>query len=92
MEVTHIQAAHSDHVPILISTSRLIHQGRRKKFPRRFEESWAAHVDCERVIRESWALDVLNGSPMFCLFEKIKRCRQDLVDWSKLPLASLRQN
>ena len=27
---------------------------------------------------------MLNRSPMFCLFEKIKRCQQDLVDWSKL--------
>lgn len=27
---------------------------------------------------------MLNGSPMFCLLEKIKRFQQDLVDWSKL--------
>lgn len=33
VEVTHIQAAHSNHVPILITTSQPNHQGRRKKFP-----------------------------------------------------------
>lgn len=49
----------------------------------RFEEKWVAHVDCEELIRTSWTETQPRGSPMYCLFEKIKKCRHDLVQWSR---------
>ena len=83
-KVTHIQASYSNHVPLLITTSKPTNPGRRKKLPRRFEEKWVFHLECEEVIREAWGMEVLNGSPMFKLFEKIKKCRTTLVDWSRI--------
>ena len=49
----------------------------------KFEEKWATHPDCEMIIQTSWEADVLPGSPMARLFEKIKRCRFALLDWSR---------
>lgn len=46
-------------------------------------EIWATHPDCETIIQTSWEADVLLGSPMARLFEKIKRCRFALLDWSR---------
>lgn len=51
--------------------------------PRRFEEKWVTHPDCERVISEAWGRPIRNESPMFRLFEKIKQCQHALVDWSR---------
>ena len=51
-KVNHLKVSYSDHVPILISIEPL-NPRRRKKLPRRFEEKWATHPDCERVICES---------------------------------------
>ena len=75
-------------MPILISTAEPSHLRRNRRLPRRFEEKWVAHPDCERVICEAWGLLVRNGSPMFTLFEKIKQCRHALVDWSRMALGN----
>ena len=42
-----------------------------------------AHPECEDQIRTSWTQSQPTGSSMFFLFEKIKRCRMDLVAWSR---------
>ena len=36
----------------------------------------------EEVIRASWESNIGGRSPMYHLFEKIKKCRQALVTWS----------
>ena len=41
------------------------------------------HPDCEAVVHEAWNVEVPHGSLMFKLFEKIKRCRLALVEWSR---------
>ncbi|XP_075665634.1 uncharacterized protein LOC142635339 [Castanea sativa] len=48
--VRHLQALYSDHDPILLTLQRETHNGRRKKFPKRFEERWATHPECESII------------------------------------------
>ena len=75
-------------MPILIATTELANLRRNRRLPRRFEEKWVAHPDCERVIHEAWGLLVRNGSPMFTLFEKIKQCLHALVDWSRITLGN----
>ncbi|KAL0011089.1 hypothetical protein SO802_006197 [Lithocarpus litseifolius] len=82
-KLSHLQVSYSNHVPLLISTTEPINPKRRKRLPRRFEEKWVTHSDCEKVIREAWEGQFRNGSPMFVLFEKIKQCRHALVDWSR---------
>lgn len=51
--------------------------------PKRFDEKWAAHPECEIVGRAAWTNAVSMGSPMYNLFEKIRSCRVELVEWSR---------
>ena len=81
-KVTYLQSTYSDHIPILINLSRLNQMCRKRKIPRRFEEKWVRQPGCEEVICASWESEIGGGSPMYCLFEKIKKCRQALVTWS----------
>ena len=81
--VFHLQTSYSDHIPIVITTQNQTQWTRRRKVPRRFEEKWASNPQCETVIQEAWRVAERNGSPMSKLFEKIKRCRFALVDWSR---------
>ena len=55
---------------------------------RRFEEKWAYHPSCEEVVRIAWEAENVTGSPMFRLFEKVKRCLQ-LVEWSRTIFGSV---
>lgn len=82
-QVYHIQASYSDHIPILINTQVGDRGIRRKRKPKRFEERWASYPECEHIIQEVWSGAGLSGSPMFRLFEKIRRCRMALVGWSR---------
>lgn len=79
----HLQAAYSNHDPIMLNTQAYTQVTRKKKIPKRFEEKWASHLECENVIFEAWNGVVTNGSPMFQLFEKIKKCRMALVAWGR---------
>ena len=90
-KVTHLHVAYSNHVPILLTTQGLTHSTRRKKIPKRFEEKWASHPECEQIIWEAWNGTNPTGSPMFRLFEKIKKCRMALVGWSR-NMGSVREN
>ena len=84
-KVRQLTASYSDHDPIVIDTKPMNHQQvRRKQKLHRFEEKWVAHPEYEEVIRDSWIHTQPSGSPMYCLFEKIKSCRACLVSWSKL--------
>jgi hypothetical protein len=56
---------------------------KRKLRPRKFEEKWALHPDCEAVIAATWNAKTSAGSPMFVLCEKIKKCRESLYGWFK---------
>ncbi|KAK9996993.1 hypothetical protein SO802_021679 [Lithocarpus litseifolius] len=82
-KVFHTSAAYSDHEPILLNTEPTVTRHRCSKKIQRFEEKWVAHPECEDRVRFSWVQTQPIGSPMFRLFEKIKRCRMDLVRWSR---------
>ena len=83
-KVRHLTASYSDHNPIVINTNPMHHQQiRRKQKLHRFEEKWVAHPECEEVVRDSWIHTQPLGSPMYCLFKKIKRYRAQLVAWGK---------
>ena len=76
--MTHVVCSHLDHVPLLLQMDASSGAQRPKRRPRKFEEKWALHPECEMIIKEVWAEDGLRGSPMFDLCEKIKRCRERL--------------
>ena len=73
--------AHSDHVPLLLQMDAGSGARIPKRRPHKFEEKWALHPECEKIIQEMWTEDGLRGSPMFDLCEKIKRCRERLHGW-----------
>ena len=79
----HLQVAYSDHDPIMLNTQPYSQGAHRKKIPKRFEEKWASHSECENVIFEAWNGVVIRGNLMFQLFEKIKKCRMALVVWGR---------
>ena len=83
-KVVHMTASYFDHDLIVINTTPPNHQQnrRRQKF-HSFEEKWVAHPKYKAVIWDSWTYAQPSGSPMYCLFEKIKICRAHLVAWSK---------
>ena len=82
-EVFHIQSSYSNHNPIFINIFVPNQICRKKKVPRRFEEKWAYHEGCEAIIRATWEVESGASSPMYRLFEKIRRCRQALFGWSR---------
>ena len=87
-KVLHTTAAYSDHNPILLTTEPTgVHHHRKPKL-HQFEEKWVAHPECEDQIRTSWTQSQPTGSPMFCLFEKIKRCRMTLWLGVGIPLGT----
>lgn len=81
-KVTHLQSTYSDHISILINLSKPNQNCRKRKIPRRFEEKWVCQPGYEEVLHASWESKIEGGSPMYRLFDKIKKCRQALVSWS----------
>jgi hypothetical protein len=81
--IDHVPTSYSDHVPILLHTDLGSNSSRHKRRPRKFEEKWAIHPECEKIIHDVW--DQVNpiGSPMFVVCEKIKQCRESLYRWYK---------
>lgn len=53
-KVGHLHASYLDHDLILLNLHGDIQNGRRKKFPKRFEERWATHLECENIIQDAW--------------------------------------
>ncbi|XP_075638478.1 uncharacterized protein LOC142610516 [Castanea sativa] len=79
-KVSHLQVSYVDYDSILFDTQCCAQHARaRCKRLYQFKEQWVAHQGCEEVIRETWNYHLPKGSPMFKLFEKIKRCRIKLV-------------
>lgn len=77
--VTHNMTLYSNHDPITLNTDHGSSRPRRRRKMQRFEEKWVAHADCEELIRTSWTKTQSRGNLMYYLFEKIKKCRHDLV-------------
>ncbi|XP_050259942.1 uncharacterized protein LOC126705022 [Quercus robur] len=82
-KVVHLQASYSDNVPIMLTTNVDTQIACRKKIPRRFEEKWVTHPECEGIIHEAWNGEISMGSPIYRLFEKIKKSHIALVGWSR---------
>uniref|UniRef100_A0A2N9I5I3 Reverse transcriptase domain-containing protein n=1 Tax=Fagus sylvatica TaxID=28930 RepID=A0A2N9I5I3_FAGSY len=81
--VSHVLCFHSNHVPLLLQMDVSSSCHRPKWHPRKFEEKWALHPKCEVIVKEVWADDALQGSPMYIVCEKIKMCCERLFNWYK---------
>lgn len=58
-----IQPNKSDHNPIMVEVSADPVVPKRKPKRYRFEEMWAQHADCLKVIQQGWAVPSI-GDPM----------------------------
>ncbi|XP_074313900.1 uncharacterized protein LOC141649100 [Silene latifolia] len=68
----------SDHSPILVQISQ------DKKVVKRFSflNSWVAHPDYLQTIKAAW-ITPLQGSPMYCFFQKLKSVKHALTQFHK---------
>ena len=89
-KVRHIPASYSDHYPILMDMGPPTQPNQRRHKFQQFEEKWVTHMDCETIIRDSWNQTQPQGSPMYCLFEKKKKCRMNLIAWSRVTFGKTR--
>ncbi|XP_023906329.1 uncharacterized protein LOC112018051 [Quercus suber] len=89
-KVSHLLASYSDHDPIMMDMAPPTQPQKRRHKIQRFEEKWVAHANCERIIREAWNQIHPQGSPMYCMFEKSKKCRMDLITWSRVTFGNTR--
>lgn len=78
LAVTSLTRHKSDHFPILLdfTTSSIT-----KATPFRFMKMWLLHEDCKRIVSETWN-DIVVGSPMFVLSQKLKVLKLKLKDWN----------
>ncbi|XP_075663133.1 uncharacterized protein LOC142632650 [Castanea sativa] len=89
-QVVHLPASYSDHISIMVAIHANNIGNRKKNAPRRFEEKWASHQECRNIIEGAWRQTVEVGSPMFCLFQKIKNTRLALLKWEKVAFGNMK--
>jgi len=75
--VLHGLAAHSDHLPIILSTSHERRPSRKKIF--QFEAMWSEDDACEGVVADSWN-GRTDGMPTPNIIHRIGVCSQRLAD------------
>ena len=51
--VSHFPMSYFDHVPHILNTQVEQHHVRPRRIPRRFEEKWATHPNCEAIIQHA---------------------------------------
>ncbi len=88
--VSHFALQNSDHCLVLLSiqcSSAGQQQKRKRVF--RFEAMWTLEEECSKVIDQAWNSEVLEGSPMYQVVEKLKRCRGSLIARSKVKFGEL---
>ena len=80
--VRHLHCYSSDHRPISISLNPNNEAQRWSRRPFRFEEMWLANSGCSDTMLRAWQADQ-QGTPMFKVTKKLKKCKKMLKSWSK---------
>ncbi|KAF7127622.1 hypothetical protein RHSIM_Rhsim11G0070900 [Rhododendron simsii] len=76
--VLHELKVGSDHCLLLVKCR--VHL-KKVPFTFKFESKWSTHIDCAQVIGRAWSVPH-KGSDLFGLAQKLKKCKQALLDWS----------
>ncbi|XP_074277989.1 uncharacterized protein LOC141601593 [Silene latifolia] len=76
----------SDHSPVLV------HLSSDKKVAKRFSflNSWAGHPDYLQTVKAAWETP-LQGSPMYCFFQKLKSVKHALTHFHKQHFSNISQ-
>ena len=80
--VRHLHCYSSDHRPISISLNPNNEAQRWSRRLFRFEEMWLADSGCSDTMLRAWQADQ-QGTPMFKVTKKLKKCKKMLKSWSK---------
>ncbi|XP_072081175.1 uncharacterized protein [Arachis hypogaea] len=75
--VTYLEDTGSNHRPLLMCTNQTTHKGKRRF---RFQERWCGMAEVDKIVSET-LLTSFPGSSMYQLFQKLKKCRHELVKW-----------
>ena len=81
--VTHLHCYSSDHRPILLALDPNGESQKWKQKPFRFEAMWVTDSECGNTVSRAWSHQCENGTPMFTVANKLKRCKKHLKKWSK---------
>ncbi|KAG5528201.1 hypothetical protein RHGRI_028965 [Rhododendron griersonianum] len=79
-QVIHETRVGSDHCPLLVMFK--VHL-KRVPFQFKFESKWSTHPECGQVVSRAWD-ETQSGSALYGLVQKMKRCKRELLKWSKL--------
>ncbi|XP_072076797.1 uncharacterized protein [Arachis hypogaea] len=69
----------SDHSPLLLDSNPRTGRSRRRF---KFQERWCSNDEIRKIVREVWH-EQLDGSAMYILAQKIKRCQHKIVRWQQ---------
>ncbi|CAI9117559.1 OLC1v1018964C1 [Oldenlandia corymbosa var. corymbosa] len=78
-KVLHVEGHSSDHCMLVLDTKP---ETKRKKSRFYFDKRWIGKSGVETIIKDAWSGSA-EGSPMHQLVVKIKRCRLELLKWSR---------
>ncbi|XP_072075672.1 uncharacterized protein [Arachis hypogaea] len=77
--VFRLQEDSSDHAPLLLDSNPPMEK---TKCRFKFQEKWCWNAEVRGIVEEMWKVEV-EGSPMFILAQKLKKCRHSLVRWQQ---------
>lgn len=86
--LSHLSSFHSDHKPLVLSTSYVdIYRPR----PFHFQAMWTMDISSIEIVKNAWASNSC-GSPLFQLAVSLKNTKLALKSWNKNVFGSLQQS
>ncbi|XP_020992689.1 uncharacterized protein LOC110278775 [Arachis duranensis] len=77
--VLRLSESGSDHAPLLLDSNL---RTERSKHRFKFQERWCSNDEIRQIVKEVWH-EQIDGSAMYILAQKIKRCRHKIVKWQQ---------
>lgn len=73
----------SDHSSLVISFEKDQTPIGRRPYIFRYEAFWELKADCTKIIQEAWEFNNTLGQRRHILINKLKKCKQALIQWRK---------
>ncbi|XP_015946226.1 uncharacterized protein LOC107471294 [Arachis duranensis] len=77
--VLRLSESGSDHAPLILDSNPRTERSKRRF---KFQERWCSNDEIRQIVREIWH-EQIDGSAMYILAQKIKRCRHKIVKWQQ---------
>ncbi|XP_072078107.1 uncharacterized protein [Arachis hypogaea] len=77
--VLRLSESGSNHSPLLLDSNPRTERSKRQF---KFQERWCSNDEIRQIVREVWH-EQIDGSAMYILAQKIKRCRHKIVRWQQ---------